>query len=72
MLTEADGYIVIPEEATGLDAGSEVDVILYAGEPANSPFLRDVPAAQALDAWRAARAAARCPERLPARHRTRH
>jgi putative molybdopterin biosynthesis protein len=35
-------------------------------KPANSPFLRDVPAAQALDAWRAARAAARCPERLPA------
>ncbi len=30
VLTTADGYIVIPEEATGLDAGSEVDVILYA------------------------------------------
>jgi molybdopterin molybdotransferase len=30
VLTAADGYIVIPEEATGLDAGSEVDVILYA------------------------------------------
>ena len=30
VLTVADGYIVIPEEATGLDAGSEVDVILYA------------------------------------------
>jgi molybdopterin molybdotransferase len=30
VLTQADGYIVIPEEATGLDAGSEVDVILYA------------------------------------------
>ena len=30
VLTEADGYIVIPEEATGLDAGSEVNVILYA------------------------------------------
>jgi molybdopterin molybdotransferase len=29
VLTEADGYIVIPEEATGLDAGSEVNVILY-------------------------------------------
>jgi molybdopterin molybdotransferase len=29
VLTEADGYIVIPEEATGLDAGSEVDVTLY-------------------------------------------
>jgi molybdopterin molybdotransferase len=29
VLTAADGYIVIPEEATGLDAGSEVDVILY-------------------------------------------
>ena len=35
-------------------------------KPANSPFIRDVPAAQALDAWRAARAAAKCPERLPA------
>ncbi|MGB6613544.1 MAG: molybdopterin-binding protein, partial [Trebonia sp.] len=34
--------------------------------PANSPFIRDVPAAQALDAWRAAREAAGCPDRLPA------
>ncbi|MGH3268486.1 MAG: hypothetical protein ACRDN1_05355 [Trebonia sp.] len=34
--------------------------------PANSPFIRDVPAAQALDAWRAAREAAGCPGRLPA------
>jgi putative molybdopterin biosynthesis protein len=32
----------------------------------NSPFIRDVPAAQALDAWRAAMRAAGCPERLPA------
>jgi putative molybdopterin biosynthesis protein len=32
----------------------------------NSPFVRDVPAAQALDAWRAALRAADCPERLPA------
>jgi molybdopterin molybdotransferase len=30
VLTDADGYIVIPEEATGLDAGTEVDVTLYA------------------------------------------
>jgi molybdopterin molybdotransferase len=30
VLTEADGYLVIPEEATGLDAGTEVDVTLYA------------------------------------------
>jgi molybdopterin molybdotransferase len=29
VLTAADGDIVIPEEATGLDAGSEVNVILY-------------------------------------------
>ena len=29
VLTAADGYIVIPEEATGLDAGSEVAVTLY-------------------------------------------
>src|ERR1700677_3308447 len=33
---------------------------------ANSPFIRDVPAAQALEAWRAAREAAGCPERVPA------
>jgi putative molybdopterin biosynthesis protein len=32
----------------------------------NSPFIRDVPAAQALEAWRAAREAADCPWRLPA------
>jgi putative molybdopterin biosynthesis protein len=32
-----------------------------------SPFLRDVPAARALDAWRAAREAGGCPARLPAR-----
>jgi putative molybdopterin biosynthesis protein len=32
----------------------------------NSPFIRDVPAAQALDAWRAALRAAGSPERLPA------
>ena len=37
-----------------------------ADKPANSPFIRDVPAAQALDVWRAARAASGCPERLPA------
>jgi len=30
VLTAADGYIVIPDEATGLRAGSEVEVILYA------------------------------------------
>jgi len=30
VLTSADGYIVIPEEATGLDAGAEVTVTLYA------------------------------------------
>ena len=30
----------------------------------DSPFIRDVPAAQALDAWRAAREAAGCPDRL--------
>jgi molybdopterin molybdotransferase len=29
VLTEADGYIVIAEEATGLDAGSDVNVVLY-------------------------------------------
>jgi putative molybdopterin biosynthesis protein len=32
----------------------------------SSPFLRDVPAARALDAWRAAREAGGCPARLPA------
>jgi molybdopterin molybdotransferase len=30
VLTEADGYLVIPEEATGLDAGTDVEVFLYA------------------------------------------
>jgi molybdopterin molybdotransferase len=29
VLTAADGYVVIPEEATGLDAGTEVAVTLY-------------------------------------------
>jgi molybdopterin molybdotransferase len=29
VLTTADGYVVVPEEATGLDAGTEVDVTLY-------------------------------------------
>jgi len=32
----------------------------------DSPFIKDVPAAQALAAWRAAREAVGCPERLPA------
>jgi putative molybdopterin biosynthesis protein len=32
----------------------------------NSPFIKDVPAASALEAWRAAREAAGCPARLPA------
>jgi molybdopterin molybdotransferase len=30
ILTAADGYVVVPDAATGLDAGSEVDVTLYA------------------------------------------
>jgi molybdopterin molybdotransferase len=29
VLTAADGYVVVPDEATGLDAGTEVDVTLY-------------------------------------------
>lgn len=29
MLTAADGYVRVPEAATGLDAGAEVDVTLY-------------------------------------------
>jgi putative molybdopterin biosynthesis protein len=32
---------------------------------ADSPFLRDVPAARALEAWRSAREAAGCPSRVP-------
>jgi len=32
----------------------------------DSPFIRDVPAARALDAWRSAREAGGCPARLPA------
>jgi molybdopterin molybdotransferase len=27
--TRADGYLVVPEPATGLDAGSEVEVTRY-------------------------------------------
>lgn len=34
--------------------------------PEGSPYIRDVPAARALEAWRGARAAAGCPDRLPA------
>jgi putative molybdopterin biosynthesis protein len=33
---------------------------------ADSPFIRDVPAARALDAWRSARDGAGCPARVPA------
>jgi molybdopterin molybdotransferase len=29
VIVAADGYVVIPEEATGLDSGTEVDVTLY-------------------------------------------
>jgi molybdopterin molybdotransferase len=29
ILTAADGYVVVPDDATGLDAGSEVGVTLY-------------------------------------------
>jgi molybdopterin molybdotransferase len=29
VITAADGYVIIPEEATGLDAGTEVDVTMY-------------------------------------------
>jgi molybdopterin molybdotransferase len=29
ILTAADGYVVVPEAATGLGAGSEVEVMLY-------------------------------------------
>src|SRR5215469_15051614 len=29
VLTAADGYVIVPEEATGLDAGTQVDVTLY-------------------------------------------
>ena len=29
VLTAADGYVIIPEEATGLDAGAVVDVTIY-------------------------------------------
>ena len=29
VITAADGYVIIPEEATGLDAGTEVNVVIY-------------------------------------------
>ncbi len=28
-LTAADGYVIIPEMATGLDAGTDIDVTVY-------------------------------------------
>ena len=30
VLTEADGYVLVPDDATGLQGGTEVDVRLYA------------------------------------------
>ena len=30
VLTEADGYLLVPDDATGLQGGTEVDVRLYA------------------------------------------
>jgi molybdopterin molybdotransferase len=29
VLTRADGFVVVPDEATGLPAGREVEVTLY-------------------------------------------
>ena len=29
VLTAADGYVIVPPDATGLDAGTEVDVTMY-------------------------------------------
>jgi molybdopterin molybdotransferase len=29
VLARADGYIVVPEPATGIDGGTDVEVILY-------------------------------------------
>lgn len=29
VLTRADGYLIVPEPATGLDAGTDVEVTLY-------------------------------------------
>jgi molybdopterin molybdotransferase len=29
VLTAADGYLIVPEDATGLDAGTDVEVTLY-------------------------------------------
>ena len=71
ILTAADGYIVVPESATGVAAGSEVEVTLTgSGGRENvrdgraTPFIHDRPAAEALAAWEEACAAAGCPERL--------
>jgi molybdopterin molybdotransferase len=30
VLARADGYVVVPEPATGLDEGADVEVVLYA------------------------------------------
>ncbi len=73
VLTAADGYVIVPEEATGLDRAPRstspctVDLAQSLTKiMTDSPFIRDVPAARALDAWRSAREAAGCPARLPA------
>ena len=65
----ADGYVVVPEAATGLAAGTEVDVTavwLSAERAGTARSLQDVPADEALAAWRRACAAGGCPARVPA------
>ena len=54
VLTAADGYVVIPEEATGLDAGTEVDVTLVPVKPR-----------QGRQPWPTARSSATCRPRRP-------
>ena len=60
VLTAADGYLVVPEAATGLAAGSEVEVssIYRRLVTRSAPFIHDIPAAEALAAWVEACAAA--------------
>ena len=64
VLTAADGYVIVPEDANGLSAGEPVEVTRMASR--TTPFLRDVPLATAQSAWRECCAAAGCPPRVDA------
>ena len=56
-------YLLVPEAATGLAAGSPVRYAVPLVARA-APFIQDQPAAEAFASWEEACAAAGCPERL--------